>query len=328
MPTTSAQRVFDIAELRDLILLQAPRLDHFVFQGINKSFQSSVQNKQNGLLRRALFLEPDTSRQAVSPFLDHICNDSIASTERDTSIFRIRYLHLNPNNTRFELALEKCSKKEAWSGTGPAILDIEECSLGHTYLTAKPVTTCLNTCVRTGRDIFVLLEITAEAHLTVHAWLALLDETGFECLDAAKDNTSPPNWTGVLYGVGDHEDVICASKDIGGGQSVLVKTTTYRRSSYGNYVETAGDMNQCICYLTPSLVKLAAGLITEERRVPPDQAWFEERHYCSNGCQARQRLDPTLSRWMRTPAMAVSSRRASDPGWVGDVEHRDCKFHQ
>ncbi|KAK4896433.1 hypothetical protein LTR27_005646 [Elasticomyces elasticus] len=285
-PASSAQQFFEIAELRDSVLFQLRTCTLFVLQSVNKAFQSSIQNKKNRLLRRIIFLEPDISRQAVNAFLYDVYNGFIASTNNASEFWRIRDLDLNDTATRFELGLEKCSMKTVLSEERRFQIIRNSSSFRQTFLTTKPVTTRLSTCVSIGSNVFALVQITTNAHLTVHTWVELLNQVAGEYYEYLRNKTSAAYpWYGDGDVVGDSPDLFITSKDIGQGQTATITSTVYRRTLCGNYVETKAVMMPGGSYRTHGLVRSAAGLLKHRGR-------------------------------------------ASDPGWVGDVEHRDCKFHQ
>ncbi|KAK5690581.1 hypothetical protein LTR97_012134 [Elasticomyces elasticus] len=238
-PASSAQQFFEIAELRDSVLFQLQTSRLFVLQRVNKAFQNSIQNKKNRLLRRTIFLEPDLSRQAVNPYLYDVYNDFISSTSNAPEFWRVRGLDLNTANTRFELELDQCSMKTLLSEENRFQIIRKTSSFRQTYLTTQPVTTRLSTCVSIGSNVFAHHQITTDAHLTVHAWIELLDRAAGECFEYLRSKTraSYP-WYGEGDMAGGDPDLFIASKDIGHGQTATVKTTVYRRSLCGEYAES------------------------------------------------------------------------------------------
>ncbi|KAK5711386.1 hypothetical protein LTR15_012456 [Elasticomyces elasticus] len=271
-PASSAQQFFEIAELRDSVLFQLRTCRLFVLQRVNKSFQSSIQNKKNRLLRRTIFLEPGVSRQAVNPFLYNIYNDFIASTNNAPEFWRVRGLDLNTTNTRFELELDQCSMKTLLSEEKRFQIIRKTSSFRQTYLTTQPVTTRLSKCVSIGSNVFALLQMTTDAHLTVHRWVGLLDQAAGECYEHLRSKTraSYP-WYGEGDMAGGDPDLFIASKDIDHGQTVMVKTTVYRRSLCGEYAESKALEIVCDCSRTPDLVRSAAGLYRRGRGESPDE---------------------------------------------------------
>ncbi|KAK5742953.1 hypothetical protein LTR17_002964 [Elasticomyces elasticus] len=282
-PASSAQQFFEIAELRDSVLFQLRNCRLFVLQRVNKAFQSSIQNKKNRLLRRTIFLEPDLSRQAVNPYLYDVYNDFIASTNKAPEFWRVRGLDLNTTSTRFELELDQCSMKTLLSEERRFQIIRKTSSFGQTYLTTQPVTTRLSTCVSIGSNVFALLQITTDAHLTVHAWVGFLDQAASECHEYFKSKTTASYpWYGEGDVTGDDPDLFITSKDIGQGQTARVETTVYRRSLCGNYVESKAFEIVCDCSHSPYLVQSAAGLFERSRGESPDEVWEVEHMGCGS----------------------------------------------